>query len=371
MSEAPPLERWNAVHLQLNQALLGAISPNVRSASLTFEADQWMIRFILERASEEDVEALGEALTDLEAMDPSVAPYRFEYVVSRDAIDAPSPPGRLIFRKRETLRKTLHVVFGLSAAGSVREAVKRADLSDKVVGLVDDFSFGPTDSLDIKARQTFVEDVLRYDFDDDDTRKMRKAFWQKSLNSKKRRIVWLSRWSTMEYCNFLAWLEQNGDAPFELVDLTDTQLPGWRDPSIMEPVMCTSLVGSDQFVRYRLWDRATPFTERQRREAMQLWGRLRGEDAPLRVIKPEGLVSGPLDYFDADLLRHIGEDWTGAGHVVGQVMGAMADDTFREGGIYQCGDLVLFSRVRAMVEMGVLEKKGRLYSATLKVRRAR
>ena len=267
-------------------------------------------------------------------------------------------------------RKTVHVVFGLSAAGSVREALKRADLTDKVVGLVDDFSFGPTDSLDRKGRQTFIKDVLRYEFEDDDIHKKRRTFWHKSLDAKKRRIVWLSRWSPMEYCNFLAWLEQNGDAPFELVDLTDTQLPGWRDPSTLEPVRCTSTVGPDQFVRYRLWDRATPFTEKQRRDEMRVWFRLREENTPLRVMTPEGLVSAPLDYFDADILRHVGKDWTDARRVVGETMGALTEDTFREGGIHQCGDLVLFSRVRALVEKGVLKKKGRLYSATFMVRRA-
>ena len=267
-------------------------------------------------------------------------------------------------------RKILHVVFGLSAAGSVREALKRADLPDKVVGLVDDFSFGPTDSLDIKARQTFIEDVLRYDFEDDDVRKRRRTFWRKSLDAKRRRIVWLSRWSTMEYCNFLAWLEQNGDAPFELVDLTNARLPGWRDPSTLEPVRSVSTVGTEQYVQYRLWDGAEPFSERQRFDSMQLWGRLREENAPLRVITPEGLVSAPLDYFDADLLRHVGEDWTDARRVVGETLCAMMDGTFREGGVSQCGSLVLFSRLRALVGEGALKKKGRLYGATFMVRRA-
>lgn len=268
-------------------------------------------------------------------------------------------------------RKTLHVVFGLSAAGSVREALKRTDRPDKVVGFIDDFSYGPTDPEDIDARRTFVEDVLGYDFHDDETRKTRKAFWRKSLDPKQRRIVWLSRWSAMEYCNFLAWLERNGDAPFDLVDLTDTRLPGWRDPSMPEPVMCTSLVGSAQFVRHQLWDRAEPFVEKQRRDAMRLWGRLRGEDTPLRVITAEGLVSAPLTYFDEDLIGRVGTDWVDAGLVVGQTLSAMMDNSFREGGVYQCDDLVLFSRVRSLVEDGILEKKGRLHGSTFKVRRAR
>ncbi len=165
MNESPSLELWNAAHLQLSQGLLGAISPNVRAVSLTFENGQWMIRFFLERSSQEDMEELGEALTDFEAMDPSIAAsYRFEHIVHQGAIEPPPSPGRLVFLKRNglaPLRKTLHVVFGLSAAGSLREALKRAELPDKVVGLIDDFSYGPTDPVGIKARQAFVEDVLR------------------------------------------------------------------------------------------------------------------------------------------------------------------------------------------------------------------
>ena len=373
MIESPPLKRWNAAHLQLSQGLLGAISPNVRAISLTFEGGQWMIRFYLERSSRKDVEELGEALTDFEAIDPSIAaPYGFEYIVHREAIDAPPPPGRLVFLKRNALapiRRTLHVVFGLSAAGSIREALKRIDRPDKVVGLIDDFSCGPTDSSDMKARQAFDEDVLGYDLEDEDVRKMRKAFWRKSLDPKQRRIVWLSRWSAIEYCNFLVWLEQNGDAPFDLVDLTDTSLPGHRDPSVFKPVMCTALVGAEQFVQHQLWDRAVPFSEQQRSDSMRLWGRLRSEDAPLRVITPAGLVSAPIEQFDADLLSRVNDDWTDARQVVGRTMVAAMYDSFREGGVYQCGDLLLFSRVRSFVEAGVLKKKGRLYSATFKVRR--
>ena len=372
MNERPPADVWNSVHLQLSQALIGYISNNVRAVSLTFEEGQWMIRFVLAEKSDEDVEELSEALSDFESMDSSVAPYGFEYIVSQGRVETPVRPGRLVFLRRDTApqRKALHVVFGLSAAGSVREALKRADRPDKVVALVDDFSYGPTDSSDIKARQTFIEDVLRYDFEDEGIRKMRKAFWRKSLDFKQRRIIWLSRWSTMEYCNFLVWLERNGDAPFELVDLTDTWLPSWRDSSISEPVGSTSSVRTDQFMEHRLWDRAQPRTGQQLHDWMRLWFGLRTENAPLRIITPDGLVSAPIEHFDAELLAHIADDWTDARRAVGETMGAMMNNSFRKGGVYQCGDLVLFSRVRRLVEAGVLEKKGRLNSATFKVRRA-
>jgi len=270
---------------------------------------------------------------------------------------------------RTSERKTLHVVFGLSAAGSLREALKSTGRPDKVVGFIDDLSHGPIDATDILVRQRFTEHVLGYDFEDDEDRKKRWAFWRKSLDASRRRIVWLSRWSTLEYCNFLAWLERNGDAPFELVDLTDTCLPGWNDPSLLLPVQCTSLVGSQQFVEHQLWASATIPSPDRVLEWKALWTRLRTEDAPLRVIEPEGLVSAPLSYFDEDLKSRIGAEWVNASLVVGQVMGAMMFDSFREGGVYQCGDMVLFSRLRTLVEQGLLEKKGRLTGARFQVRR--
>jgi len=247
--------------------------------------------------------------------------------------------------------------------------MRQAERPDKVVGLIDEFSYGPTDPDDIKGRETFIGDVLGYDWEDHDTRKMRKAFWRNSLDTRRRRVVWLSRWSATEYSNFLAWLERNGDAPFDLVDLTDTVLPGRRDPSVLEPVAYTAVVGAAQFVEHQLWDRAEPFTEQQRGDAMRLWGRLRREDAPLRAITPEGLVSAPLTYFDEDLMRHISADWIEAGLVVGKTLSALMSESFRPARICQCGDLVLFSRVRALVKDNVLQKKGRLHSGTFKARR--
>ncbi len=101
MSEYPPVDVWNGVHVQLSQALLGSISQNVRAASLTFEGGQWMIRFVLADECDEDFEELSEALSDFEAMDSSAAPYRFEVLVSQEKIEIPAPPGRLVFMRRE------------------------------------------------------------------------------------------------------------------------------------------------------------------------------------------------------------------------------------------------------------------------------
>ncbi len=264
-------------------------------------------------------------------------------------------------------KRPLHVVFGLSAAGSLREAIRVSGLPDEVIGFIDDFSCGPTDSTDTVARQDFVDEVLNYEVGDD--AEQIESFWQSALDASRSRIVWLSRWSAAEYCNFLAWLERSGDTSFELVDLTETRLPSRRDPRVLKPVECTALVGAEQFVQHRLWDRARAPSSDDLSEWKALWACLRAEGAPLRVIEPEGLVSAPLSYFDEDLKSRIGAEWVNASLVVGEVMGAMMFDSFREGGVYQCGDRVLFSRLRTLVEHGLLEKKGRLTGARFQVRR--
>jgi len=68
------------------------------------------------------------------------------------------------------------------------------------------------------------------------------------------------------------------------------------------------------------------------------------------------------------LLRHAAPDWTLDRRLVGQVLGYMMFESFRERGVFQCGDLVLFARVRALVEQEKLEGLGDPYERDFKVR---
>ena len=61
---------------------------------------------------------------------------------------------------------TLHVVFNPSAAGSLRQALDLAGRDEIVIGLFDDFSFGPISSSDPDVRARWVEDVLGFSWGD-------------------------------------------------------------------------------------------------------------------------------------------------------------------------------------------------------------
>lgn len=100
-----------------------------------------------------------------------------------------------------------------------------------------------------------------------------------------------------------------------------------------------------------------------------LWSKLRAENAPLRILTDDGLVSAPLNHFDADLLSHVGSEWTRANRVVGETLAALQSQQVGGGAVSQCSDLVLFARLRALVEQGALDSQGDIYSPQLKVRR--
>jgi len=263
--------------------------------------------------------------------------------------------------------RPLHIVFSGFAAEQLREGLVLAGRDEEVCGQDDNWALGPIDSEDLDARLDAVGKTLEIDIDAEERREII-TFWQTALDATRPRIVWLSQWSTLEYCGFLEWLRRNADAPFLLVDLTDVAIPGRNDPQVQWPIQCTPLVDSKAFAENALWTLAIAPSPSRLRGWRSLWERLRAENAPLRVIAPGGLESAPIHYFDGEILKHATADWKFDRYIVGHVLADMMDESFREGGVYQCGDLILFARIRALVEQGRLEGLGNPYDSDFKVR---
>lgn len=249
----------------------------------------------------------------------------------------------------------------------MRQGLVLAGRDDEVIGLQDNWSQGPIDSDDLGKRLNAVEDALEIEIDADDRGSI-EAFWKRALDAISPRIVWFSKWSTMEYCGFLEWLRRNGGRPFTLVDLSDAALPDPRTPGVLYPIQCVSLVREERFADNALWNRAIVPDSRATADWNELWARLRSENAPLRVMTPEGLVSAQVDYFDDDILKHASAEWMFDRYIVGNVLADMMFESFRERGVFQCGDLILFARLRALVEQGALEGLGDPCERDFKVR---
>jgi hypothetical protein len=117
----------------------------------------------------------------------------------------------------------LHVVFTPSGAGSLRQALADAGRDDQVISSFDNLSFGPIDPPDLLLRSKWVESELGWTGWNDIAPKT-EAFWREALSSSHRKVAWLSRRSAMEYAGFLEWLWRLGDAPCEVVDLSEVTI---------------------------------------------------------------------------------------------------------------------------------------------------
>ncbi len=252
----------------------------------------------------------------------------------------------------------LHVVFNPSAAAGLRPALQKAERKDQVVALFDDLSFGPINPPDPKTRATWVDAHLGYsgweEMDDENNH-----FWATALGGEGRRVVWVSKRSSQEYAGFLEFVWRLGERSCEVVDLTDVMISGRGEPSTTispSPAVTLAILLPDVILENRLLDRTEDLTPAMRNEYRALWRSLCADDSALRVADGRGgLTSAPISFFDDQLRRSATDEWRGAARIVGDILERYWSDT-----VIQTGDLVLVSRLRALVAAGLLVARGDL-----------
>jgi|SRR4051812_2167899 len=246
----------------------------------------------------------------------------------------------------------LHVVFNPSAAGGLRQALKQAGRGDRVVSLVDSLSFGPIDSPDPELRCKWVEKELGYtgwkQVVDESA-----SFWREAISSGDRKVAWMSRRSAQEYAGFLEWVSQLDGEEVDIVNLTELMVPGATGEP--HPAASLAMLPPHQILENDLLDRTETLTPALRDQYWKLWEKLKGENAPLRVLEAGTLVSAPLSFFDPLLLSCAAPQWKTLARVVGEALA----DCFHLS-ILQTGDLVLSARLRALADAGQLESRGDL-----------
>lgn len=251
---------------------------------------------------------------------------------------------------------TLHFVFSPSGAVNLAEALEQTGRDDQVVTFYDDLSFGPINPPDSISRVKWVEDELGRTGWDEVTAESERG-WQEALSPDARKVAWLTRRSSMEYAGFLEWLWRLGDAPYEVVDLTEVKVSHHQEHGPPRPprlAVSLGMLNHDTICRDKLWDLAGPLQMTERRRYLDLWQQLRSENAPLRVIDGDKLVSASISYFDTLLISYVTDDWQKIAMIVGRALASQMDDC-----IFQTGDLFLAARVNALVEAGRLELQGK------------
>jgi hypothetical protein len=251
---------------------------------------------------------------------------------------------------------TLHVVFTPSGAGSLRQALKDAGRDDRVIAFFDNLSFGPVNPADSSSRAKWVEDELGWTGWDNITPES-ELFWHEALAPDDRKVAWVSRRSAMEFAGFLEWLCRLGDQPCEIIDLTEFKVfrrPEHGPPTPVELAVSVAMLTPKQVCDNQLFDQAKALPAETRSAYQVLWAQLRAENAPLRVLAGDTLVSAPISFFDPLVMSHVTDDWRKVARVVGHALAAQTDDC-----IFQTGDIFLAARVNALVGAGRLELQGR------------
>jgi Protein of unknown function/Domain of unknown function (DUF1835) len=231
------------------------------------------------------------------------------------------------------IASTLHVVFSPSAAASLRQALDLAGRDEIVIGLSDDFSFGPIAPSDPDVRACWVEDVLGFSWGDV---VVENAAFLAASRSAGRLNAWISTREAASYAGYLWWLSSLES-----------------DACVVTDVPRLSLTVPDKLIPWM--DRSVPLTSGELRQRRRQWRSLQAENSDLRVIAGSDMASKPIDWFDDLLLGSAAEQWRSMAMIVGKALAAAA-----EGDVRQVGDLVLASRLIHLAEAGVLEWRGNL-----------
>jgi hypothetical protein len=247
-----------------------------------------------------------------------------------------------------------HFVFTGSGAGCLVQALRKVGRDDLVVATCHDMNVGPIDPSDPLSRAKWLENVLGRIDRKDAARSERD--WDEARFPGHRKIAWLTRRSAMEYAGFLDWLWHRGDTPCDLVDLSEVKIsrpPEFDPPPPGASPTSLALLHHDIIAHNRLWDLAEPLQMTQRLRYRELWQQLLSENAPLRVIDGDKLVSAPISFFDSLLMSFVTDKWQKISMVF-----SWATISYWDDGINQTEFTFLTARMRALVESGRLEIRG-------------
>jgi hypothetical protein len=265
-------------------------------------------------------------------------------------------------------KQLVHVVFGDSPGGVLRQALKQAGLAERVLPHPDNLAFGPIDDCDHGTRRKWVKRNLSCAGSDPyycPTRVDMNLFWNQFHGAANNKVIWFSRRSSKEYCGFLECLRRADKEETLLVnDLTKETIQFLKDGKQKEePCPPTTHLNVESMMELLGGWVALPQAHKEKYR--EEWGLLRRENAAFRVLEDGNLVSAPITYFDDYILSEATNQWRKAAMIVAL---AMSHDW--EASVYNdIGDLPLFSRLNHLIDTGALAGRGdRTHMGRLEVR---
>ena len=213
-----------------------------------------------------------------------------------------------------------------------------------MVSFGDDLSWGPIASMDERVAWLDTECPIPGSWDwlpeEDET------FWKEAGQPAAERLIWLSGNSADEVAGYLAYLERYSDLPAAVVR-TNEHIP--PHPTF-GPLIGSGSANAEQLADVLSHAERRPIAADHALAGR--WAELRAENALLRIMDGEQLVSAPVETYDRLLHAAVTGDWQKGMRVIGGAIGASFDEQVRINSEF------LFYRLGALVKSGELEAQG-------------
>lgn len=169
----------------------------------------------------------------------------------------------------------------------MRAALAQSQSTDQTLASPEDLSCGPVSPDEPDVR---VDWWSRW-YDRDEVESRLSGFWQQLDSSTDDIVLWFSRHSANELAFFHACVARLASRDLQIVDLGEHRV------ALQQPQMLLDALAG-----------ARRLEEDERQAAIDRWSILTAENAPFRIVSPNGLVSAPLDHFDSWLLSRVGKN---------------------------------------------------------------
>lgn len=252
-----------------------------------------------------------------------------------------------------TAVERLHVTFSHSAAGSLKQALSRLGVAEKVAALADDLSVGPIEPGDSGQRVQWEDAEFGERLFTDPL--SAQLFWSSVTAWPGTLVVWVSSRCGLELCGLHALVSR---VPLARIQVVDVAAVNFRKPT-GEPAAWVaqsfSWVSDDRIIEHSLIDLASPLDDVSRASLRSRWKQLGRENAALRILTEHGLESKPITFFDERILTRITDDWQSCERVADDTMTSMSTGRLRE---FSSGDFI-FWRLLHFIDNDELEAQNK------------
>lgn len=237
----------------------------------------------------------------------------------------------------------IHIVFGSSGAGMLRQLLVSRGIRQRVVDLHDRLHWGPISSGHFQSRGAWLDQHSPCELGSHGWLNEATAKFCQRVEADDDRLIWVAPRCASELSGLCWFLAQFGGAGARMV-IADYPLRGWNEAPPRLGMLDEKAMGE-------LFD-GTPSAWDEQRFPEDRWFGLMAEDALLRIVDAGKLRSAPENFFDDFIWQQVPDRPTNVRRVVGNTMAASFD---LENSLHD--DFVIW-RLRELFRQGKIRSEG-------------